>query len=69
MRDEEQGSRSRLRRKTPGAGTRRTANKGSPFTEAPKVKVEHYSQFMVTGVSRLFYEVLAVFVPSDLMPI
>jgi hypothetical protein len=67
MRDEEQGSRSRLRRKTPGAGTRRTADKDSPFTEVPKVKVEHYSQLMVTGVSQLFYEVLAVFVPSDLM--
>jgi hypothetical protein len=52
-----------------GAGTSGTADKGSPFAEVPevpKVKVEYYSQLMVTGVSQLFHEVLAVFVPSDL---
>jgi hypothetical protein len=46
-----------------------TSDKGSPFAEVPevpKVKVEYYSQLMVTGVSQLFHEVLAVFVPSDL---
>jgi hypothetical protein len=49
-----------------GAGTRRTADKGSSFPEVPKIKVEHYSQHMATGVSKFFYKVLAVFVPSDL---
>ena len=52
-----------------GAGTSGTADKGSPFAEVPevpKVKVEHYSQLMATGVSQFFHKVLALFVPSGL---
>jgi hypothetical protein len=52
--------------KSLGARPRRTADKGSPFPEVPKVKVEHYSQLMATGVSQFFHKVLAVFVPSGL---